>query len=166
MHEQAYLSFTKALSIPHVGQGPNNELLNELSLSYGKALLLNKLIQIHNCCGTIDSTSVPDKRTALSLPHLIHFTQQNSMQALKRSSEGYLQLNNVIENDTRKKLNISQVKNSQSQDGQFEEDAMFEEAEHKQGANGGGSKIDLVVSTHFEHVFNPNGDMELIQAIT
>ena len=105
MHEEAYLSFTKALSVPYLSQ--SNEILRELAQSYGKTILLSKLLQIQNCCATIDSTSIPDKRTAISLPHLLHFTNQTTLQGLKRNCGPYLQLVHALENDTREHLNMN-----------------------------------------------------------
>jgi len=75
--EDAFLSYAKALSVPFFPHG--NEMPKELVNSYAKALLISKILQIKNCLATIDSSSVPDKRTAISLPHLMHFTHQQTL---------------------------------------------------------------------------------------
>ena len=78
-YEKAYMSFTKALSIPFnagaMGEGENGEADAALRDSFSKCILLNKVMQMRNGASILEGSSC-GQRSVLNFEHLLHFTSK------------------------------------------------------------------------------------------
>ena len=88
-HEKAYLSYTKALSVPYnaatMGEGESGRTDMALRDSFSKSIILNKVMQMRNGASILDGSSC-GQRSVLNLSHLLHFTNKLTLQQLNRFS--------------------------------------------------------------------------------